>query len=109
MARPSPKDDFTESHLTEKFRFDAHDGTLNRRLIQNNRLQILEQNRALRNEGVKDMSFMRWALSIPEVDFMNLVRKYPDLQSRDANSKTRAWRRFISSAESVPYRMHDKI
>ena len=51
----------------------------------------------------------RWALSVPMLDWMALRRKYPDLQSKDPATRSKAWERFIVSAESKPYRVREKI
>jgi hypothetical protein len=55
---------------------------------------------------IQDMSWGRWQLSIPELDLMLLKRKYPELNSKDNDMKTRAWKRFLASSESKPYRVH---
>jgi hypothetical protein len=47
----------------------------------------------------------RWALSIPFVKWLEIRRKYPDLASDDAQVKSRAYARFMASAESMPYRV----
>jgi hypothetical protein len=74
----------------------------------NIRTAILERNRETqRNPGaVKDLSFGRWALSIPELDHIHLVAKYPDLQSHHGPTKQAALAKFMASSESAPYRVH---
>jgi len=51
----------------------------------------------------------RWALSVPMEDWLGLRRKYPDLQSKDPATRSKAWERFIQSDESKPYRTREKI
>jgi len=51
----------------------------------------------------------RWALSIPFVDWLEIRRKYPDIASDDAQIKTRAYARFMASAESIPFRVREVI
>lgn len=51
----------------------------------------------------------RWALSIPFVKWMELREKYPDLASPDAQIKSRAYLRFMASAESIPFRVRQRI
>jgi len=51
----------------------------------------------------------RWALSIPFLHWVELRRKYPELASPDAAIKSRAYARFMRSAESIPYRVRATI
>jgi hypothetical protein len=51
----------------------------------------------------------RWALSIPMEDWLRLREKYPDLAVSDPVIKSRAYARFIQSAESLPFRVREKI
>jgi hypothetical protein len=68
---------------------------------------ILERNRDLRNaKAVRDVPGMgRLALTIPLDDRERLRRKYPELDSTDAQTRTLAWKRFIASEESAPYKV----
>ena len=70
---------------------------------------MLETNRQLRREGLNDLSFGRWALSIPEIDYKKLVLANPALKSQDAVERTLAWKSFMASPESVPYRVNERI
>ena len=45
-------------------------------------------------------------LSIPEMDYAVLKIRYPELNSRDATERTKAWQKFIRSPESEPYRTY---
>ena len=70
------------------------------------RSAILERNKDLqRNDALQDLSFGRWALSIPELDHHYMVKKYPDLQSQDGAIKNKALAKFMASSESAPYRV----
>ena len=68
--------------------------------------RILKQNELLRNESiVKQKDDLHWSLSFPEFDYHMLLRRKPDLASPDAEISTRAWKKYISSSESKPYRV----
>ena len=45
------------------------------------------------------------ALSIPELDAAVLRVRHPELASKDRETFTRAWNKFILSPESEPYRV----
>lgn len=45
-------------------------------------------------------------LSIPEFDYAVLIVRYPELNSKDGVEQTNAWKRFLASPESEPYRVH---
>lgn len=51
----------------------------------------------------------RWALSIPQLDWLELRGKYPELASHDPVIKSRAYARFINSPESLPYRVRERV
>jgi len=74
-------------------------------------LQALRANESMRKAGgARDTEGLgRLALSIPPGHYMALIRANPDLNSPDAKVQTAAWRRFIASPESLPYRVRDKI
>jgi hypothetical protein len=60
--------------------------------------------------GIADREGLgRWALSIPFEDYIALRDKYPELASTDPKIKSRAYRRFMRSPESLPYRVREKI
>jgi hypothetical protein len=68
--------------------------------------RILEENKGIRNSGiVKQKADMQWALSIPELHHAQLVKRYPDLASKDGEIHAKAWNKFIRSSESKPYRV----
>ena len=58
--------------------------------------------------NIKDLSFGRLALSIPEDHYEVLTMIYPDLQCPDAQIKTKAWKAFCISDESLPYKPNKK-
>jgi hypothetical protein len=86
------------------------EGRLYSRLVMSTSIRnaILERNQETqRNPGaINDLSFGRWALSVPELDNIYLVKKYPDLNSPDGPTKQRALAKFMASPESIPYRVH---
>lgn len=71
------------------------------------RSAILERNKELRrNPGaVNDLSFGRLALSIPELDYWHLRKKYPEMFDGDKETRQRALARFCASPESAPYKV----
>jgi len=54
--------------------------------------------------NLKDLTFGRLALSIPQQHYEVLTMIYPDLQSPDAEIKTKAWKAFCITEESIPYK-----
>ena len=67
---------------------------------------ILEHNLKLRNEGAVTKGVdIHHALDIPEFAYAMLCRKYPDLDCGDGEIEGRAWKKFIASTESIPYRV----
>ncbi len=95
--------------LKRWFRYEAHTGRLAGFVKDTRRDQVLETNRQLRREGLKDLSFGRWALSIPEIDYKALTRRNPALKSQDAVERTLAWKAFMASPDSIPYRVNERI
>jgi len=61
-----------------------------------------------KDEIVKDLSFGRLALQIPEDHYEVLTMLYPDLQNRDATVKTLAWKAFMDTETSLPYKVNNK-
>jgi hypothetical protein len=67
---------------------------------------VLAENERWRNEGViKNRPDIHFELSLPEFTYYMMVRNNPDLESEDHDIKSRAWKRFIASDESKPYRV----
>lgn len=82
-------------------RFVTRNGNVKRR-------KGLDELRKLRNDGgLGHQDFGSVVLSIPELDFAVLQRRYPDLISRDNETNKRAWLKFLASPESAPYRVRD--
>lgn len=62
----------------------------------------------LRRRG--GLGHQEWAsvmLSIPELDFYVLTKRYPDLISPDQQIANKAMDKFLRSPESAPYRVRD--
>jgi hypothetical protein len=80
------------------------------RLTQPSRELILERNARLRNEPetLKNLDFAGLQLTIPEIDWYILVRKYPDLKSTAQEVRRIAWQKFFASSESDPYRVRPR-
>lgn len=58
--------------------------------------------------NIKDLSFGRMALDIPEDHYEVLKLIYPDLVCPDADIKTKAWQAFCLTDESLPYKPNIK-
>ena len=81
-----------------------------------NRRAILESNHRIRegldpgarNFGESD-GFGRVALRIPEFDYPFIKVMFPDIASRDAETRTKGWQAFSKSPLSEPYRVDRKL
>jgi hypothetical protein len=68
--------------------------------------RILEENVGIRNSQiVKQKADMHWALSMSPMQYAQICKRYPDLKSEDGEIQTKAWKKFITSSESKPYRV----
>lgn len=90
--------------------FKVEGDRLVRRTAQPSRRPILEFVKQIRTAGdvLRPLSFMGWELSIPENDYFPLLQKYPELNSQDAELRTRAWKKFMASSEAEQYRVHHR-
>ena len=97
---------------------DIFDGVLRKRLYTEGRKIIREitqpsqdaikrDNAELRKnpEVLRELDGMQWALQIPEIDYHHLVKVNPALIHDHTPTRTAAWKAFIASAESLPYRV----
>ena len=86
------------------------DGQLVRTLTQPREDLILEANQELRKspDALRPLSFMGWELSIPELNYYALVKKYPELGVPDHDTRFRAWKKFLGTSEADPYRVRDR-
>ncbi len=62
-----------------------------------------------REDAVRDLSFGRLALSIPEDHFPVAVIAFPDLRSDHADMKTAAYKQFMLHPISYPYRVNKNL
>jgi hypothetical protein len=94
-----------------KVRLVTHDDGLTMVTLDPKERLILETNAELRKcEPMADRDGLgRWALSVPFLKWVELRRKFPALASTDAEVKSRAWRSFIASADSLPYRVRERV
>jgi hypothetical protein len=60
------------------------------------------------NRLAKQLPWGEPTLEIPVVDLHFLKKTNPDLDSPDGEIKTKAWKRFASSPESLPYRVRGR-
>ena len=91
-----------------EFRHVPHEDKLYSRLVMSTSIRgaILERNKRLQAEQpLRDLSFGRWALSIPELDWHYLTRKYPELKAQDRATRDKALAKFMASHESAPYKV----
>ncbi len=92
--------------------WEESDGILRRRLFQPGRQAAMEEIAAIRSAGVvgdREL-FGRWCLSVPYEDMERLKRsvKWRELGSMDTETRHRAWRRFMQSPDSAPYRVRER-
>lgn len=57
----------------------------------------------------KDASFGRLALTIPDDHYSVLKLIYPDLIHPEGEVKTKAWKAFCLTDESLPYKINKKL
>lgn len=83
------------------------DGKLYGRLVQPSRNVILDRNAELRKnpDALRPMQSMGLELTIPVADYYALKKKYPDLSSPDGLTRTLAWKKFLGTAEAIPYKV----
>ncbi len=89
------------------FYHSKHEDVVTRNLTQENRSMILERNSQLRNnpDALNDLTFGRQVMTIPLADYEMLRRKHPELRSSDNQVRSDWYKKFIQSAESLPYRV----
>ena len=86
------------------------DGTVvHSRLVMNTSIRqaILVRNKELRkNPGaIQDLSFGRMELSIPELDYWHIRKKWPGMFDGDIETRKAQLQRFMASPESAPYKV----
>ena len=81
-------------------------GHIVRENYQPTRNAVLESTKYRRDHPgiMKDSPFGRCMLTIPQLDYQRLMKAYPALNSLDTVEQTKAWKRFLRSAESEAYR-----
>ena len=83
-----------------------HHGGLDFQRYQPSRGVILDTVAELKkNDAIRDLSFGRWALSVPFEDYENLLKQFPELGNPEGAIRTKAWHRFLKSPRSIPYRI----
>ena len=83
--------------------------TVTRGIFQPRAAATLELNKELRKTTLSDGPVGRWALSMNDIDRRALARLFPDINSPDAELRTKAWKRFMASPLSEPYKVRDKV
>ena len=97
-----------EDVIDREFRFVPHENKLYSRLVMSTdiRQARLEANKRMQIERpTRDLSWARWSMSIPQLDWEHLKRKYPDLASQDKQIRETALAKFMASSESTPYKV----
>ncbi len=81
-------------------------GHLVRENYQPSRTAVLEATKYRRDHPgiMKDAPFGRAMLTIPQLDYQRLMKANPALNSLDTAEQTKAWKVFLRSPESEPYR-----
>ena len=75
------------------------------KMMQKRDYPLLDKNmNRAKDVNVKDLSFGRLALDIPTDHYEVLTLMYPDLKCPDAEIKLKAWKAFVISDESLPYK-----
>ena len=106
MGIKAKPDDIAEGGLYRDT-WTLEDGKLWRDRQQTNRLDILRANEVLRRSEANKLDGMRWALRIPEDDYVALRARDPELASNERAVRDRAWSKFLASSESLPYRVYE--
>ena len=68
---------------------------------------VLKVNQEIRRTQLREMEAMQWSLPIPHADYKALLLLKPELDHYDAQARNLAWRSFIASDLSLPYRVRD--
>ena len=98
-----------EGDIVHKYTMSSS-GRFTRERISANGRAVAELNQTLqRDKPLRDLSFGRWGLQIPENEYNRLLLKKPELSCWDKDIRTKAWKRFMASSESKPYRVHEKV
>ena len=67
----------------------------------------LKINAEIRKTKLRKLDTMQWALSIPPADYKALLLLKPELDAPDAEIRNLAWKAFIASDLSQPYRVRE--
>ena len=81
-------------------------GHLVQRNYQPSRSAVLAEVKARRDNpgSMRKLEFGVCALTVPQLDFKRLCKMFPDLIAPDGHTQTVAWRKFMASSLSEPYR-----
>ena len=86
-------------------------GRLTRERLTPGRSAHLEHNkrRQLEPESVRKLDWGKLGLSIPPNDYQRLLHQKPELKCWDKDIRTKAWKKFMASSESKPYRVQERV
>ena len=109
-----PKIQWHERDGADVYRHTIEDGRYYLEVKVGNRDDVFKFNHEMRAGGhqgrlsaVGDGQMSLNFASDAEINL--LARKYPDLKHWDSEVRGKAWRKFMTSSESKPYRMRDKL
>lgn len=88
---------------------DGGDGFKLHALTHQDCSEIMEHNKqAMATGGSKTLSFGKAELCIPELVLSNLKKQYPELEAPDMQIRVKAWKKYLRSADSKPWRVSVK-
>ena len=107
MSTAPPDEDNRAPQLFASWKFEG--GALVRRMVQPNEDAILERVQRMRiEEPLKTLGWGQWMLCVPELHWLRLKKKYPDLNAPHGPTRTTAWMKLMNSSEGDQYRVRER-
>jgi len=99
-----------EGGVVHRYTLDTA-GRLTRERLTPGRSAHIEhmKRRQLEPEHTRKLEWGKFALSIPPNDYHKLLATIPELKCWDKDIRTKAWKKFIASDASRPYRVYERI
>lgn len=106
-----PKVQWHERDGADVYRHTIEDGKYFLEVKVGGRADVMRFNHEMRAGGhTGKMEYGRMGLNFAsDAEVQLLARKHPDLMSWDKDIRSKAWRKFMNSDESKPYRMREKL
>ena len=99
--------DLNAPQLFAKWKFEG--GQLVRTMVQPNEDAILERVQRMRLEDpLRTLEWGQWVLCVPELHWLRLKQRYPDLNAPHGLTRTQAWMRLMNSPEGDQYRVRER-